>query len=995
MAKKLDDSLFEDVPYEVPEMDDSLFEDVPYSESEEMSTLEAMARGAAQGLTFDFADEIMGASQAGIGALQGEGDYSELYKKYRDAQRKQMEQAAEESPIAYYGSDIAAGIIPALFTGGATAAATIGKQGLKAGAKQALKVGAGMGLATGAGASKADLTEGEIGDFAKDTAIGGILGAGLGAATPAMAKVGGKVLGKGKELAGKVAELVPGSEAIKIARQAGKRGIGITQEAMIEEGLRVAEKFNKKVMKVLSESGVERDRAVKLAEEAGVRIQAGQVVDDILEEIAEKGSTNLDLNARAKLYKKISSLKEGFTKDDQYKKLESLLAKKAAVDKLKMGAEIETVIQKEMPYDDIVPMSDQQGIVRGLQARQRIPGTDIETQRIVVSGMDDPIIKRIEFDMDNMTPSELQRAIETVNDNLVGDLSKKAATAEERYGRQLASRLREKLDENIKEFADPTGAMSYSFKGGGKLGMPEIGRGTETAINDNIDAIAKKLLSTGNASEIDKKRAFNYFKKASPEYADILDEAQFISKLNDKLGGMVDGVKTTSFRGLLGTAEGAVAKVANIAGKVERKLDPFTKATKGVVNSIMNIPEDTIAAASIRMQRSEKEAVKAMGRQLANAIEQGGPMKNAMVWSLTQQPAFRKEFQKAVGYVDSQSSEKLGYERTFLDEELFPSPDGPNTPEVPEDSLLVLPPEMEEEETEEGAGRSPASVETKDGNKFIEELKERIRKEEGKASIHKKFTEYTGLKGKKNTRVKGSSDYGLYYDSRGKLTGLYGKLITSDQEAHTYLDATKEDAERNLDIDVKKHLKETEKVLDRYNIDKNKLSQDQLLALAEMGYQLGPSKMAKFKKTLNYIKEGDYNKASEEAKDSDWYKQTPKRVENFQKNIIKNQTSRGPASTSFEEDSVLDEEVFRLKELQEAFKKLQKDLSAHSKYINSGGSAMYSSTGDRLIGSIEDMPISEQEKDVAKQAVLDGDIGHLRDMLDRYNMLLSEQDRMA
>ena len=54
MSKKFDDDLFEDVPYQVPEseMDDSLFDD------EEVGQLETAGLAAAQGLTFDFADEI-------------------------------------------------------------------------------------------------------------------------------------------------------------------------------------------------------------------------------------------------------------------------------------------------------------------------------------------------------------------------------------------------------------------------------------------------------------------------------------------------------------------------------------------------------------------------------------------------------------------------------------------------------------------------------------------------------------------------------------------------------------------------------------------------------------------------------------------------------------------------------------------------------------------------------------------------------------------------
>ena len=68
-------------------VEDSFFGDDAEIVEDEMGQLEAAARGAAQGLTFDFADEIAGGIQAGVGALQGEGDLEDLYKKYRDEQK--------------------------------------------------------------------------------------------------------------------------------------------------------------------------------------------------------------------------------------------------------------------------------------------------------------------------------------------------------------------------------------------------------------------------------------------------------------------------------------------------------------------------------------------------------------------------------------------------------------------------------------------------------------------------------------------------------------------------------------------------------------------------------------------------------------------------------------------------------------------------------------------------------------------------------------------
>ena len=49
--------------------------------------------------------------------------------------------------------------------------------------------------------------------------------------------------------------------------------------------------------------------------------------------------------------------------------------------------------------------------------------------------------------------------------------------------------------------------------------------------------------------------------------------------------------------------------------------------------------------------------------------------------------------------------------------------------------------------------------------------------------------------------------------------------------------------------------------------------------IIEMAYQLGLDGMLNFKNTLNFIKEGELAKASENMRKSRWYFQTPKRVE--------------------------------------------------------------------------------------------------------------------
>lgn len=163
---------------------------------------------------------------------------------------------------------------------------------------------------------------------------------------------------------------------------------------------------------------------------------------------------------------------------------------------------------------------------------------------------------------------------------------------------------------------------------------------------------------------------------------------------------------------------------------------------------------------------------------------------------------------------------------------------------------------------------------------------------EKQASIHKKFSKYTGLKGNPNTRVEGSTDYGLYYDSEGILTGGIGDRIESEEEANKYKNITKEEAIRILmEETIPSHDKGAMELLDRQGIDPSSLSESQLDAVKDVVFQLGSNVDAKFPKMFKAIKEKDFEKASYEAahskpgKTSKWMSQTPARVQDFQKRI--------------------------------------------------------------------------------------------------------------
>lgn len=147
------------------------------------SILESAGRGALQGASFGFADEIAGA----IGAATSKKTYTEARNESRDA----YSLAKDTNPRAYFAGEVGGGLAGALAPGallgkaagagaaaaeGAEVAPTIGRLALRGAAS-----GAAYGGAQALGDSTADLTKGDfhgaIADTLRGAAVGGALGA--------------------------------------------------------------------------------------------------------------------------------------------------------------------------------------------------------------------------------------------------------------------------------------------------------------------------------------------------------------------------------------------------------------------------------------------------------------------------------------------------------------------------------------------------------------------------------------------------------------------------------------------------------------------------------------------------------------------------------------------------------------------------------------------------------------------------------------------------
>jgi hypothetical protein len=152
--------------------------------------VESALQGAAQGVSFGFADEIEGVGRAVKAAYEDPSKRNikalgNSYKDFRDAARARYEMARADNPGSYTTGEvvgtIGSGFIPGLGLLNATKGIGITSKLIKAGQ---------AGAIAGAGTSNADLTQGDFGGLATDAGVG----AAAGAVTQGAISGAGKVL---------------------------------------------------------------------------------------------------------------------------------------------------------------------------------------------------------------------------------------------------------------------------------------------------------------------------------------------------------------------------------------------------------------------------------------------------------------------------------------------------------------------------------------------------------------------------------------------------------------------------------------------------------------------------------------------------------------------------------------------------------------------------------------------------------------------------------
>lgn len=148
------------------------------------------------------------------------------------------------------------------------------------------------------------------------------------------------------------------------------------------------------------------------------------------------------------------------------------------------------------------------------------------------------------------------------------------------------------------------------------------------------------------------------------------------------------------------------------------------------------------------------------------------------------------------------------------------------------------------------------------------DIKEQLKQYEGTQSYQERKGYYRGNK------------FWPYKDSLGFSTIGYGHLILKGEDFTNGL--TEEEADKILEIDIHKAEQDAKSL--GLNIPNGSRWNDFIVMMV---FQLGITKTLKFKKFLAALKAGNYATAIIEVRDSNWYRQTPSRVDSMIAYVVK------------------------------------------------------------------------------------------------------------
>lgn len=653
---------------------------LPKSDLEEGGAVEAMAKSAANPFgVLPIAKgglEVVGklAGYKGLGDPEIESQkieesdkegLIEAYYRAKEAEKRDIKKLETEHPVAsfipQFGTEAAltggaSMFAKALSKGGKVAkgvskllpnldnlklddtaklSARLGQTGI-----EGAKVGGLYGLTTG----DSRLLEGDIAGTAKDVSKGvasGFLGGTAAEAGLQQVKKIPKAVQSVKKALPNLPGIGPFLRSYKFSEKTGKYISNDNINEVVED---MSEELLDKINEVLNKKGVDKKTQMEVAEQIGVRVDAGEPLEQAIEKVLSipKISETIRKNNETTL-DVLNEINEGFSRVQAkyYKTLEKQRARMAARKPKGEFGDIEDVID---------PLSGRQGAQFTEEVTDKY-GDVKEKVRGAAFG-ERPLDT---FDIRDMSLEETE-----VLTNILREEMASADESSKKVYRKLLAQIYEakKLAEEGAESAvgEVNRDISRLLRARTKLGMDidKFGSSPEYVRDDLVDILRKRTRDISPKSQIDTDRAFRYLEKVDPSFSEQKSKLEDLQNLLESFGGDPKELPLTpqSIGGRL------IAPIGSLAGKSSR-------ATKDVVKETYKLGQDVYKFITPdkaqKLVSSLAELGTAGGTLLAKKVteiaKKPEAQRVAAINGLMQQPGYRKTMNDAIALLIGEQEE--------------------------------------------------------------------------------------------------------------------------------------------------------------------------------------------------------------------------------------------------------------------------------------------------------------------------------------------------
>ena len=591
------------------------------SSLEEPSTLSDLGTGAAQGLTFGFSDEVIAAAKAlaetATSKEKSLKDLPALYRQYQQLEQEKVRKAKEASPYAYFAGELGGGVLPALFTGGGTAAAR-GAAAVAEGAKAAsflpsvfrgAKLGAGYGALAGAGTSEAGIED--TAELATDIGKGVLSGGALGAAAGGVAEAAKFGLKKASE--------IPYVRQLALSRQLEKEGTRLTDPSMMARSQDAAVATASEVESALYQQGKNIDEVLKIADSKNIKIlptetlgKVAQTVDDL----AKESTTLLD-EAGLSLLKKLKGSKADVI-TGAVEEVPGISTSEANTLRKKARDKLYELMNRQRAGDSSSKTEAEIAALKKLEASLKQQLGDKVDNFL----QENARFEELSFAIPETIISKgKQKTIDVLGEGGQPVLTEAGTALKKRTGVESYS------EQDPQKLIDATKLLIEKLKSGGTSKRDFVT--TLLRLQERISALQQKNPELLKKVGIDPDKFLGRIEKESD-----------IAKIASNVFGVEEGATFEREIGKSASALGWGYRGAGLLGRAERAVEKSGPVSLG--KKVYGLGKDELNQLAQKLLSSSDKKLQMLGQGLSGSIEKGGVAPRAVLFTILQSPDARR-----------------------------------------------------------------------------------------------------------------------------------------------------------------------------------------------------------------------------------------------------------------------------------------------------------------------------------------------------------------